>query len=140
MRAISIDPLPNTPPHRIIFEYGLGDAQVSWLGCHMIGVSAGAVMFESQVAEGNETLSQFTMIPDSTVVTTPGGNVIQGWDFGVPVAPFINIPPNSTTDTHEYTRRTATAQAQMAQFFYTGGIANTCGGPCYFPQLRGEYV
>jgi hypothetical protein len=94
MRAISIDPLPNTPPHTIIFHYGMGDAQVSWLGCHTIARSAGASMFASNVRwgmpalrvvvdatqvhhgllsrVGNETLSGFNFYPDDAVVTGTG--------------------------------------------------------------------
>ena len=75
--------LPGTPSHRVIHHYGLGDHQVTWLGCHAIAASTGAVMFASNVVEGNETLSYFTTVPDSQVLTT--GNAVMGADFGFPV-------------------------------------------------------
>lgn len=77
VRAISREPLPNTPPHTIIFEYGLGDAQVSWLGCQTIARSAGSSMFASNVREGNETLSGFPFVSDTTVLSGVGNNLIQ---------------------------------------------------------------
>jgi hypothetical protein len=124
--------LPNTPAHRAIWHYGLGDAQVSWLGCHAIALSAGAVMFSGNAVEGNETLTQFTLVDNGQVLTQ--GSAVMGIDFGLPQVPFINVPPNDGYDAHECPRRTPQAQAQMARFFYTGEIANTCadlpGGTC----------
>ena len=78
-----LPPLPGTPSHRVIHHYGLGDHQVTWLGCHAIAASTGAAMFASNVREGNETLSYFAPVPDSAVLTT--GNAIVGVDFGFPV-------------------------------------------------------
>jgi len=125
------NPLPNTPSHRSIWHYGLGDAQVSWLGAHAIALSAGASMYASNVREGNETLTQFNLIADSTVLTT--GNLIMGFDYGLPQVPFVNIPPNDGYDAHECPRRTPEAQQQMAHFFITGEIINTCNGACTVP-------
>ena len=85
-------------------------------------------MFASNAVEGNETLSYFRTVPDATVLTT--GNAVMGIDFGFPTVPFVNIPPSAGPDAHECPRRTPAAQAQMARFFATGEIANTCGGTC----------
>lgn len=35
------DPLPNTPAKKILAQYGLGDAQVTWLGALTMGRSIG---------------------------------------------------------------------------------------------------
>ena len=120
--------LPGTPSHRAIWHDGLGDAQVSWLGCHLVSRAAGAVMFASNVREGNETLAQFASVADDTVVRS--GNVVMGFDFGFPVVPFVNVPPSDGHDAHECPRRAPNAQAQMRRFFETGDIVNTCGGAC----------
>lgn len=134
--------LPGTPAHRVLFQAGLGDAQVSWLGVHTSARGAGAAVFASCVREGNETLSGFALLPDGAAATS--GSVLQMWDFRVPLVPFVNVPPSDANDTHERTRRTAAAQAQMARFFFTGEIINTCGGPCVDPngtaRARGEYL
>lgn len=55
VRAVSVAPLPNTPAHRVVFQYGLGDAQVSWLGTEILARSTRAVMFESNVRCGART-------------------------------------------------------------------------------------
>ena len=49
--------------------------QVTWLGAHAIALTAGAVMYSSQRREGNESLSEFTLVSDDTIVRS--GNVIQ---------------------------------------------------------------
>jgi len=121
--------LPNTPAHQVVLQHGLGDAQVSYLGAYTMFRSVGAVMFESNVNEPGEKLFGFDFIPDTAAVAGP---VIVTWDFpGVPPVPETNIPPDEDTDTHEYVRRQNTSQLMMYNFFYTGIIQNTCGGPCH---------
>jgi len=135
LRAISDDPLPGTPAHRVIFQHGLADAQVSWLGVRYASFSTGAAVFASNAGQGNESLAHFRTVPDNAVVTS--GNVAMTWDFGAPswAAPLVNMPPvNDTWDSHEGPRRQATSQAQMAEFFATGRITNTCGGRCVAPH------
>ena len=41
--AIARNPLPNTPAHRVLVHYGLGDAQVSWLGSYAMARAVGMV-------------------------------------------------------------------------------------------------
>ena len=51
--GLTANTLPNTPSHRVIFHYGLGDAQVSWLGCQTLarttGEGSAISMFQSNV-------------------------------------------------------------------------------------------
>jgi hypothetical protein len=84
-------------------------------------------------------LSGFSFISDDTVLSASGANLIQGWNFGALPAPFINIPPNSSTDAHELVRRTPTAQQQMATFFWQGKIINACNGTCFINSTT-EYL
>ena len=54
------------------------------------------------VLQGNETLSHFTTVADTTILTT--GNAAMTWDFKAPdwAAPMINLPPkNDSWDSHE---------------------------------------
>lgn len=131
LHHISRDPLPNTPGHTVIGHYGLGDAQVTWLGMLTIGRSIGAHMFESNVREGNETLFGFPFIKDTDTLSTPGQHLIQGWDFGAPQVPFVNVPAPRATDAHEKPRRTLTAQEQTHRFLTEGVVYNACGGACH---------
>lgn len=39
--------LPNTPSHRVIFQYGIGDAQVSYLGTYQLARATNSSMFKS---------------------------------------------------------------------------------------------
>ena len=121
-------PVDGSSARRIIMHYGLGDHQVTWLGAHAIAKTANAKMFASNVREGNESLAYFDTVPDSTTLTD--GSAIMGFDFGFPLNPFINVPPSSGPDAHECPRRAPQAQEQMARFFASGEIVNTCNGPC----------
>lgn len=125
LNAISEKLLPNTPSHRVIFDYGLGDAQVSYLGAEMMARSVGAAMFDPYVSEGDIPMLGFPF------VTGPvQQSVIMPYDFGVPAAPVTNIPPDDATDTHEKPRRELTSQDQMNYFFDTGIVKSYCNGAC----------
>lgn len=114
--------------HRVIHHYGLNDHQVTWLGAHAIAHSTGAAVFASNVAVGNQSIAYMRTVPDNTVLTT--GNGLMGFDFGFPTPPFINVPPTVGDDAHECPRRSPAGNAQLAHFFATGEIINTCGGAC----------
>jgi hypothetical protein len=75
MRSISELPLPNTAPHEVLLQYGLGDAQVSWLGAQAIARSADAVMFVSNAQEHEEKFFGFEMLSDDAVVTGRSGEL-----------------------------------------------------------------
>lgn len=125
---ITQDPLPGCPTHTVVLHYGAGDAQVSWLGAHMLARSVKASMYASNIRVANETLFGFPFLDDTDVVHS---NLIQGWEFsGVPNPPLINVPPSKKTDTHERPRRALTAQEQTHRFLTTGEVYNACGGAC----------
>lgn len=126
--AITQYPFPGTPKHHVLMQYGLGDAQVTWLAGHNLARSVAAVAFESNVREGNETLFGFDFVPDNHTISDR--NVIIGVDYGVDIAPFINNPANDTTDTHDCTRKFSLARQMQNHFFQTGQVQNLCAGPC----------
>jgi hypothetical protein len=120
--------LPNTPAHHVIMQHGLGDAQVTYVGAYSVMRSANAVMYSSNVNEPGENLYGFPFINDTAIATDAA---IVTWDFpGIAPVPEENIPP-PVGDTHEYVRRQNTSQLMMYNFFATGQIKNTCGGPCH---------
>jgi hypothetical protein len=128
------DRLPNTPSHQVFMHYSLGDSLVSWLSTFMQARSVNAVTFESNVKydEVGEELFGFEFAKDTEVIE--GRSIMVGFEYeGVPIAEFRNLPPNSETDTHEYTRKTEACRIMMDMFFRTGGISNVCEGPCIFP-------
>jgi hypothetical protein len=112
----------------VLLQYGLGDAQVSWLAAHAMARSVDAVMYSSNSKENDENFFGFDLLADTDVVT--GRSAIQGFDYGSPQAPLENKPPVEEGDTHGCPRQDDRAQVQMGQFFLTGEIANVCGGAC----------
>lgn len=72
-------------------QYGLGDAQVTWLGAHVLGRSIGAHMYRSNVVEGNETLFGFQFMDDSVVLDGPGDSLIQGTSCVVDRPPLAGL-------------------------------------------------
>ena len=128
MRTINDDLLRNTISHEVLFQYGLGDAQVSWLGAQSVARSTNAVMYSSNAKEHDESFFGFQMLEDDQTVQERSG--IQGFDFGSPPAPVENIPPIEEGDTHEDVRRDDNARAQLGKFLLAGEIVNTCGGTC----------
>ena len=129
MSSINKDLFEDTPKHEVLLHYGLGDAQVSWLGAHAIARSVDAVMYNSNAKENNEDFYGFELISDDTIMVN-GRSVIQGFDYGSDQAPLYNKPPSTVGDTHECPRKDDHAQAQMGHFFLTGEVINTCGGTC----------
>lgn len=137
MTHITSNPLPGTPPHKVLYHYALGDAQVNILGLYSVTRSAEAVMFESNVrcqfllANGSvitEQLFGFPLVPDNSLQSNQP--VAMGFDCGAPPEPYGNVPPNVKYDTHEGPRRSKLAQKQMEQFLSTGSVSNVCNGPC----------
>jgi hypothetical protein len=126
--------LASQPEKAALFQYGLGDSQVSWLGTYAQARSINAAAFRSQVLEGNETLYGFDLFDDDEVIP-PGRSAIMGVsypDYAGP-APMTNTPPAGETDTHGFPRTDSRALSQMDRFFRTGEIANYCEGPCVCP-------
>jgi len=113
-----------TENKRFLVHYGLGDAQVSWLGAQFLARSAGAAMFANNPPEVNESFYGFEMLHSDGISS---GSLIQGYNFGAEPAPEDNVPPSASTDTHECVRRDPRAEAQMARFFADGYIHDTCG-------------
>ncbi|XP_064393364.1 uncharacterized protein LOC135340879 [Halichondria panicea] len=137
MASITADPLPNTPTHRVLFHYALGDAQVNVLALYSVARSAGAVMFESNVrcsfqngSSGviTEKLYELPLVSDSAVITQD--SVAVGFECGSPPEPLGNRPPDSKYDTHVRPRKSPLAQKQIDDFLRTGQVTNVCNGKC----------
>jgi hypothetical protein len=128
MRTVNDQLLPDTPSHDVLFQYGLGDAQVSWLAAQSAARATNSVMYASNAKEHNEDFFGFEMLNDDQKVTGRSG--IQGFDFMSPQAPLQNVPPGTEGDTHEDVRHDPNARAQLGNFLLTGEISNTCGGTC----------
>jgi hypothetical protein len=122
------DPGEGELTKHLLFQAALGDAQVTPLGAEFLarGVGAATVAPQTRPVEGVEERA-------------PGfvGSALVEWSYSdVPEAPVENLPPEGDLDTHECPRRQPEAQAQIADFFATGTITQTCDGVC--EALRAE--
>ena len=127
--------------HRVLIQYGKGDAQVSWVGALQMGRSVGnendpenregrTQMYSSNIQVGNETFYGFATVDDGASIRAH--SAIIGTDFGAPLdnIPFDNNPAASSTDSHGKVFGFLPMQAQAGAFLLNGEITNTCGGPC----------
>merc|ERR1712032_1526345 len=118
-----------------------GDWQVTWLGTQQMGRSIGAIMYESNVAEYNESIYSMDFVKDDFTINTfedPGHAMIQGWNFGEPQVPFVNLPPNEGDNVHQWSAQQFEAQVAAWKFYEEGIIENVCGGPCNGKKPRVE--
>ena len=106
------------------------------LGGEVLGRTVGGKMYESNVAECNETLYGFNFYKDNEIIIAENGvNLIQGWNYNEPCVPFIDRPPEKQYDTHEFTRRQPDSMAAIHEFFENHLFKNFCNGPCNGTRL-----
>lgn len=118
---ITENPLPNTPPHKVLFQVAMQDAQVANLGSHIYARSVNAVLIDPYARP------LFGFVIKSTPYQ---GSGLVEFDFGAPEVPPVNIPPSKENDTHEKPRRLFEGQEQLNYFLVNGIISNYCNGAC----------
>jgi hypothetical protein len=120
--ALTRDPLPGTPPKRILMQVAKGDAQVSTLGAQMAARAVGA----ASVAPG---IRPIWGVPEQA--SPIGGSAIAEWEYtDGPEEPITNVPPDAAKDVHECPRREPAAQEQLSVFLATGVVEQFCVGAC----------
>jgi len=115
-------PLPDTPSHQVLIQVGIGDAQVTTLGAHLMARAYGAPSLAPAVR------------PIWGVEEAQGpieGSALVEWYYpDGSLEPEENIPPEKSGDTHECPRRERAAQEQIRVFFETGRVEQFCDGTC----------
>jgi hypothetical protein len=120
--ALTRDPLPGTPPKRVLLQVAVGDAQVSTLGAHILARSYGAVSVGPAVRP-------IWGVPEQTAPIE--GSALVEWLYtDGSTEPVENLPPSADGDTHECPRREPEAQLQLSTFLKTGIVEQHCDGPC----------
>jgi hypothetical protein len=150
---MTTDPLPNTPPHKVLLDVAFGDHQVTtWqadVEARTIGAAAHAPILDPGRWPGVDQLWDIPRIGSYPF----DGSAIFYWDIG-PIRPDPNNPlntigtdpppltntPNRSGQNPHGAPRAALAEQQLVSSFLqpNGVIVNTCGtGPCYAGSWTG---
>lgn len=123
------DPLPGTPPKKVLIQMGVNDSQVPNIGTEIQVRSLGIP------AVAPSALPAF-QIPERE--TPFDGSAYVPYDVNGAATPLTNTPPPFENGVHEAVRRLRAAQDQIDAFLRPDGrIENFCGGPCVFTDVPG---
>jgi hypothetical protein len=127
------DPLPGTPPHKVLMHVAFGDWQVAQDAAQIEARTIGARIHSPAVSDGRlpgfvEPFWGLDPIPsypydDSAIVI---------WDSGTPAPPTVNVAPSQGRDPHEDPRSSSDARIQKSEFLRSdGAVIDVCNGaPC----------
>jgi hypothetical protein len=133
---MTTDPLPGTPPHRVLLHVAFGDAQVANIASDVEARTIGASLRAPALGPGRSLdVVPYWGIP--TIAQYPfAGSAIVVWDSGSPPPPPQNVAPPDATDPHQDPRSSVIARRQKAAFLDTGEVIDVCGGqPCVIPHV-----
>jgi len=129
---ITSDPLPGTPPHKILLHEAFGDHQVANVATEVEARTIGASIHQPALAPGRHTdVHPYFGIP--AIPSYPfDGSALVVWDSGSPAPPITNTPPTAGHDPHSDPRSSPLARMQKSEFLKDGGaVIDVCGGaPC----------
>jgi hypothetical protein len=131
------DPLPNTPPHKVLLHLAFGDHQVANVATEIEARTIGASIHQPAIAGGRHSdVNPYWGIP--AIPSDPfDGSALIVWDSGAPTPPIVNMPPDPqlSEDPHSDPRRFVDARTQKSEFLQTGGaVVDVCSGlPCVAP-------
>lgn len=120
--AITDDPFPGTPSHRVMLFEGIGDHQVPNLSTELLARSIGA----SYLGPANQDL--YGLPPVDGPLTS--GNALIDLSYGLPANPTANVPMEEGDDPHGSVFFEPATQASLFTFLTTGEAANACDGAC----------
>jgi hypothetical protein len=115
----------NSGPKQVLYQMGMGDAQVPNLMTYELIRTLGLPMLTPPV----EAVFGIGQVP------APISSAFVQFDVGqMPRPGDTNVPPDSDNGVHEAIRRLEAAQAQLQAFLQEGGqVVDTCNGkPCVF--------
>jgi len=148
------DPLPNTPPHRVLLQLAYGDHQVSNLAAENEARTIGAQVETPSLDPGRHwdvdpflgipSISSYPYSGSAAMVYYDGGPL--GFDgdqdctdentnpqHGTAPAPLIELPPNPVSvygcDPHSYPRRSLDGVTHDATWLQPNGFIDQCVDP-----------
>jgi len=140
-RRMTTDPLPDTPPHRVLFDTAFGDHLVTnWqtnVTARTVGARAVTPLISPSRWPGVDFgwgIEPITAYPysGSAVAYWDSGPLRDGGTLGTNPPPLTNTAPREGEDPHEHPRVTDTAIQMIDHFLRNGGaVTNPCApGPC----------
>lgn len=118
------DPLPGTPPKKILMQMGVHDSQVPNIGTEIQARSLGVP------AVAPSALPLFGI---AELAAPFDGSAFVPYEFNATPEPLTNTPPEFDNNVHEAVRRQDAAQSQIDAFLRPDGtVQNFCNGPCVF--------
>ncbi|HMW46537.1 MAG TPA: hypothetical protein PKD47_11685, partial [Solirubrobacterales bacterium] len=142
---MTTDPLPDTPPHKILFDLAFGDHLVTNWQSNVEARTIGAKAVSPFVADGRWAGVDGQWGIDPVASFPYDGSAIAYWDsgplrpglapdstIGTDPPPITNTAPVSGEDPHELPRVSETAVEMIDGFLREGGsVTNPCApGPC----------
>jgi len=129
------DPLPNTPPHKVLLHLAFGDHQVANVATEVEARTIGASIHQPAIGPGRHSdVDPYFDIP--AIPSDPwDGSALIVWDSGAVTPPITNTPPMVGADPHSDPRNSVAGRQQKADFLQTGGmVTDVCSGlPCIAP-------
>ncbi|MCU1352323.1 MAG: hypothetical protein JWM05_1532, partial [Acidimicrobiales bacterium] len=134
--ALTSDPLPNTPAHKVLLHVAVGDHQVASIAADMEARTAGIPAHLPAVGPGRSTdVTPLWGIAAASATPYDGSELVY-WDSGALLAPTTNTPPSAGHDPHGDPRVAALVIQQKDAFLRPGGtVTDPCNGqPCVIPE------
>ena len=153
------DPLPNTPPHRVLLQLAYGDHQVSNLAAENEARTIGARVETPALDLGRHwDVNPFLGIPAITSYPYQGSAAMVYYDggplgfdgerdctdengspqHGTAEAPLVELPPNPVSvygcDPHSYPRRSLDGVAHESTWLQPDGFIDQCADPGPIPR------
>jgi hypothetical protein len=129
------DPLPNTPPHKVLLHVAFGDHQVANVATEIQARTIGASIHQPAIAAGRHSdVDPYFDIP--AIPTDPfDGSALIIWDSGAATPPITNTAPSTGADPHSDPRNSVDGRSQKNDFLDTNGkVEDVCSGlPCMAP-------
>jgi hypothetical protein len=134
--------LPDTHPHRVMYQVAYGDHQVAVVSAEVAARSAGAAVDPQSLEPGRTPdvepmygVQKITSYPyrGSTFVYFDTGDFSASNPNGTPAPPTANVPPKLGKDPHEAARRSACGRVLKSDFLRLDSFVGTpCLGAPYF--------
>ncbi len=138
--SMTNDPLPNTPPHSVLFRVAFGDHQVTNYAAEAEARTVGAGVYAPALNSGRHwDVDPFLGMNQVTDFPYDDGSLLVYYDSGPPSSPgaldgierppLENVPPRKEWgyggDPHEHPRRSVDGYTHAAEFL-TDGTIRSC--------------